>query len=136
MKYSVILIHGGDFSNIDAPLLVDATNFQGLNDAIRSSFELGPEQLHIAYCGEILTGSSRLPRDGALLNVSVKSDRVQDAFCYDDPQEPPFRTEINVRSTLKLRFTTQNSDEMGRHQISNVSYVAFARTHAHPYPGL
>jgi len=95
MKYSVILIHGGDFSNISAPLLVDATNFQGLNDEIRSSFDLGPGQLQIAYCGEILSGSSRLPRDGALLHVSVKMDSVQDAFSYDDPQEPPFRTEIN-----------------------------------------
>lgn len=40
MKYQIILINGGDYSNIDAPLMIEAKNFGSLQAEIRDAFDL------------------------------------------------------------------------------------------------
>ena len=40
MKYQIILINGGDYSNIDAPLTIEAKNFGSLQAEIREAFDL------------------------------------------------------------------------------------------------
>mgnify|MGYP000487561344 CR=1 FL=1 len=122
MKYSIILINGGDYSNIEAPLVLEANSFSNLENEIKSCFEL-PEKsgnmrilrrnfmgkleydinfndcliarLMIAYCGQIIKPTNRLPRDGAMLHVSVAPPPPK-PFSFDGAKEPPFRSEINV----------------------------------------
>ena len=43
MQYQIVLIHGGEYSNIDAPLVIQAKNFASLQDEICEAFELRGE---------------------------------------------------------------------------------------------
>lgn len=40
MIYQVVLINGGEYSNIEAPLMVEANNLSSLEDEIKACFEL------------------------------------------------------------------------------------------------
>ena len=40
MTFSVVLINGGDFSNIDAPLEIEANSFEQLTTQVKSNFGL------------------------------------------------------------------------------------------------
>lgn len=49
----------------------------------------------VVYCGQLLKPTGRLPRDGALLQVSVKP-MPPPSFSLEGINEPPFKAEINV----------------------------------------
>ena len=51
MTFSVVLINGGDFSNIDAPLEIEADSFEQLTSQVKSNFGLDQtgEVFHDVY---------------------------------------------------------------------------------------
>jgi hypothetical protein len=79
MKYSVVILNGGDYCNIDAPLTVEANCLNSLESEILSSFELTGSQIQMTYCGKILSRQSRLPRDGATIYISTKT-KIESSF--------------------------------------------------------
>ena len=38
MSFSVVLLHGGDFQNVNAPIKVKASNYKELQDQIKDNF--------------------------------------------------------------------------------------------------
>ena len=48
----------------------------------------------VAFCGQVLTRNSRLPRDGATLYVSTKRKTTQSPYHFGPVKEPEFRPEI------------------------------------------
>ena len=72
MGYSVVLIHGGEYSNIEAPLMMEAATLGALESNVIDNFELKSDaKLTLTYCGEILSHSQKMPRDGATIFASV-----------------------------------------------------------------
>jgi len=137
MVYSVILVNGGDYSNIDAPLAIDGANFCALEKEIISSFELDTNsKLILSYCGEVLKGSSRLPRDGATILASVKNAGNQS--CFVQSSNPPTQNtqfdeayrflrhhQSNARSPIRERLRLVIESHLEKRYIS---YPDFCRT--------
>jgi len=77
MTFSVVLVNGGDFTNIDAPLELEAASMTELTKEVKANFGLDDSvDLIITYCGLPIV---QLPRPGAPLLVSVKP-AVKSAF--------------------------------------------------------
>ena len=56
----------------------------------------------IAYCGKYLSKTSRLPRDGATLFISIKPTSKTSPYHFGPVDEPEFRPEIQEA----LKFVT------------------------------
>ena len=113
MTFSVVLVNGGDFSNIDAPLEIEATSLEELTNEVKNNFGLDQSgkfflwrilrrkktifmsnlvDLIITYCGLPIT---QLPRPGAPLFVSVKQSE-KCAFSFQAAGDANFRKEVGV----------------------------------------
>ena len=114
MTFSVVLVNGGDFSNIDAPLEIEATSLEELTNEVKNNFGLDQSgkfffseeffdekkqflcrslvDLIITYCGLPIT---QLPRPGAPLFVSVKHSE-KCAFSFQAAGDANFRKEVGV----------------------------------------
>ena len=108
MTFSVVLVNGGDFSNIDAPLEIEASSLEELTNEVKNNFGLDQSgklcantelslygilvDLIITYCGLPVT---QLPRPGAPLYVSVKQSE-KSAFSFQAAGDANFRKEVGV----------------------------------------
>merc|ERR1712227_712594 len=63
MSFSVVLLHGGDFQNVNAPIKVQASNYKELQDQIKDNFGIDQnDELMISYCGMLLSSKTELPQ--------------------------------------------------------------------------
>lgn len=107
MTFSVVLINGGDFSNIDAPLEIEANSFEQLTTQVKSNFGLDQTEdqkvdLIVTYCGVPIT---QLPRPGAPLFVSVKAT-LTSAFAHHSSGDVNYRKEVGEA----LEYIRHNTD--------------------------
>jgi len=103
MTFSVVLVNGGDFSNVDAPLEIQATSLEELTNEVKNNFGLDQSvELVITYCGLPVT---QLPRPGAPLYVSVKQSE-KSAFSFQATGDANFRKEVGEA----LEYIRHNTD--------------------------
>jgi len=76
-----------------------ASSLSVLKDEIISNFQLTPSSdLLMTYCGKQLLANSRLPRDGAIIYVSVKQAQILNNFKYSpDAPVPPPTAQVSTR---------------------------------------
>jgi hypothetical protein len=112
MGYSVVLIHGGEYSNIQAPLMMEAATLGALEHSVIDNFELKNDtKLTLTYCGEILRHSQKMPRDGATIFASVAHALQGDTI----PTQPP--TQSMNQFDEAFRFLNRHTDHRQRSPI-------------------
>merc|ERR1712130_919588 len=112
MGYSVVLIYGGEYSNIEAPLMMEAATLGALEHSVIDNFELKNDtKLTLTYCGEILRHSQKMPRDGATIFASVTHALQGDTI----PTQPPTQS-INQFDEA-FRFLNRHTDHRQRSPI-------------------
>jgi len=97
MSFSVVLLNGGDFQNVNAPIKVQAGNYKELQDQIKENFGIDQnDELMISYCGMLLSSSTELPQTtGAPLFVSVRQiQNTKSAFGLEKKEDAPFNKAI------------------------------------------
>lgn len=99
MSFSVVLLHGGDFQNVNAPIKVQAASYKELQDQIKDNFGIDQnDELMISYCGMLLSSKTELPQtNGAPLFVSVRQNIVsqsKSAFGSEKKEDAPFNKAI------------------------------------------
>jgi len=97
MSFSVVLLHGGDFQNVNAPIKVQAGNYKELQDQIKDNFGIDQnDELMISYCGMLLSSKTELPQtNGAPLFVSVRQNiQSKSAFGSEKKEDAPFNKAI------------------------------------------
>ena len=64
----------------------------------------------ITSSGKLITNKSRLPVDGAMLNISVPTPPIKSGFSATSPEEPPFKPEINDALQMIMRYKETKGD--------------------------
>jgi len=97
MSFSVVLLNGGDFQNVNAPIKVKAESYKELQDQIKDNFGIDQnDELMISYCGMLLSPKTELPQtNGAPLFVSVRQNIIsKSAFGSENREDAPFNKAI------------------------------------------
>lgn len=127
MWFSVVLVSGGDFCNIRAPLRVEAESFPALDEQVRSSFGIEKDaNLVITYCGVVL--KKLPPRNGAPLFASIVAQRARKPTSKLDNVASKMRPEIQeaIQFMQKiLRSPLREKLKLLATQILNKRYTLF-----------
>jgi len=114
MRYNVSIVHGGTFENVEAPLSIDITSFQGIVSALEEI--AGLKDMRISHRGKILKPTDRLPPDGARLFVSGSSTTQEEMEV-----EFPIVTQEEMNKAKNLIKTYGSSRNPIRHDFNTLA---------------
>jgi len=114
MHYNVSIVHGGTFENVEAPLSIDATSFQGIISAVEEI--AGLKDMKISHRGKILKPTDRLPADGAILFVSGSTPKQEEMEV-----EFPVVTQEEMNNAKNLIKTYGSSRNPIRHDFNTLA---------------
>ncbi|CBY32722.1 unnamed protein product [Oikopleura dioica] len=114
MRYNVSIVHGGTFENVEAPLSIDITSFQGIVSALEEI--AGLKDMRICHRGKILKPTDRLPPDGARLFVSGSSTTQEEMEV-----EFPIVTQEEMNKAKNLIKTYGSSRNPIRHDFNTLA---------------
>ena len=128
MRYNVSIVHGGTFENVEAPLSIDITSFQGIVSALEEiagiflpflrylKYFQGLKDMRICHRGKILKPTDRLPPDGARLFVSGSSTTQEEMEV-----EFPIVTQEEMNKAKNLIKTYGSSRNPIRHDFNTLA---------------